>query len=340
MKCFYWFVLFFNFGIFHLYCQDSIFIQNNQILFKAEMQIVNGDYCGAMENFLELAKQPNLVTAYKINGLVSTLECDSMAIDNIEFFISLLFEIGAPIEYFEDELGRYSYFSSENWEKLKQLKPEFDRNNIYIRKVEEMIRIDQEARGYNNTDSMEWADFRVYMMMQELSREIGGGLMGPEQLGFDYRPLGYLSNGDHQLLIIHQIKSRPFDWGEYLPQMYFDGHFSPRGFSFYYTLAKACNKKELACFPYPPENLLQIDGQLYACSGQVRKTINENREFFFLDSVEDQIAKSLYRASTDKPFRSLGRSIPIYSLPADADADEKVEFLRMVKEMGFEKMKE
>ena len=82
------------------------------MLFKVEMQIVNRDYCRAMENFLELANQTKLGTTYKVNGLVSTLECDSMAIDNIEFFINLLFKIGAPVEYFEHELGRYPYFSS------------------------------------------------------------------------------------------------------------------------------------------------------------------------------------------------------------------------------------
>ena len=320
--------------------QDADFIFKNKTIYKAEMQIVNGDYCGAMETYFELANQTKLGTTEKVNGLVSALECDSIAVDHIEFFINLLFEIGAPVEYFEDELGRYSYFSSREWEKLKQQKPEFDRNNRYIQKVKEMIQIDQAARGFDCMESMERADFEVYMMMQNLSREMGGGLLGPQQLGFDYRPLGYVSNGDYGVLLIHQIKFRPYIWGAHLPQMYFDGNFSPRQFSSYYALAEACDKKPSACFPYPPENLLQIDGQLYVCSGEMREKINENRKYFYLDSVEDQIAKSLYRASSDKPFRSLGRSIPIYSLPADADTDEKEEFFRMVKEMGFEKWME
>lgn len=320
--------------------QDSSFIDYNRLYQKAEMQILKGNYCGAMETYLELGENFNLKTTEKINGLVSSLECDSTVVESIEYFIQLLFEIGTPVDYFEDELGRYPYFSSNKWKKLILDKPEFDRNNKYIRKVDEMIKIDQAGRGYATKDSMEWADFRVYMMMQELSREMGGGLLGPDQLGFDFRPMGYRTNAQYSILLVHQIKSRPYEWGEYLPQMYFDWIIDHRQFTHYYTLAKACERKELSCFPHPPQNMLRINDQIFVCSGKARKRINENRNYFYLDSIEDQIAKSLFKASSDKPFRGIGRSIPIYSLPADADADEKEEFFRMVKEMGFEKWME
>jgi len=314
------------------FIQDSSLIQYNRMYQSAELEIINGNYCAAKIMYRELGENSRLFTTEKINGLVSSLECDDNADGSIEYFVQALFEIGTPVDYFETEFRNYSYFSSEEWTSLKEQKPVFDRNNKYIQLVNEMIKIDQAGRGYDSMDSMEWADFRVYMMMQELFRDTDG-FLGPEELGFDYRPLGYSSNSDYSILLVHQIKSRPYEWGKYLPNMYFDGLLDPRSFTFYYLLAEACDKLELSCFPYPPENILRIDGEIYVCSGKTRKSINQNREFFYLDSVEDQINKALYRESSDKPFR-IGRSIPMYNPPPNEDLSI---FLMDLKEMGFKK---
>lgn len=315
-----------------IFCQDRDIERYNTLVNPAEMHIVNGNYCKAKDLYVNLAKKFQPFTTDLINGLIASLECDLHNIESIEVFVRLLFEIGAPIEYFETEFIKYSYFSSERWNVLKKIKPEFDRNNRYIQLVNKMLKIDQAGRGYNNMDSMEWADFKIYMMIQELSREING-FLGPEQLGFDYEPLGYSSNRKYSVLLVHQIKSRPYQWGVYLPRMYLDGLIDPRSFAFYYLLAEPCNKLELSCFPYPPENVIRVGEQIYICSGEIKERINMNREFFFLDSVEDQINKAFYRDSTDKPFR-IGRSIPMYNLPPNEDPTELIKDLQ---ELGFKK---
>ncbi|TVR86764.1 MAG: hypothetical protein EA411_09610 [Saprospirales bacterium] len=312
--------------------QESSLIYYNKMYQSAEKQILNGNYCTAKDILLELGKNSPLYTTEKINGLVSSLECDSDDHKSIEFFITTLFEIGAPVEYFETELGEYSYFSTESWGRMKEEKPEFDRNNRYIKKVGKMVEIDQAGRGYSGMDSIEWADFRVYMMMQELSREVNG-FLGPEQLGFDYEPLGFSSNSQYAILMIHQIKSRPYEWGAYLPKMYWDGLIDPRSFTFYYLLANPCDKLELSCFPYPPENIIRAAGHLYVCSGDAMERIDKNRDSFYLDSVQDQINKALYRVNTNKPFR-IGRSIPTFDPHPNEDPTE---FHKELKEMGFEK---
>jgi len=146
-------------------CQNSNVEWNNNLYNSAERHIVAGNYCKAKDIYLELGKNSRLFTTEKINGLVSCLECKSSSSENIEFFIQSLFEIGAPVEYFETEFINYSYFSSEEWNVLKEQKPKFDRNNKYIQMVNKMIKIDQAGRGYDSMDSMEWSDFKVYMML-------------------------------------------------------------------------------------------------------------------------------------------------------------------------------
>lgn len=313
-------------------CQNSNVEWYNNLYNSAEQHIVAGNYCEAKDIYIELGKNSRLFTTEKINGLVSCLECESSSAENIEFFIQSLFEIGAPVEYFETEFINYSYFSSEEWNVLKEQKPEFDRNNKYIQMVNEMIKIDQAGRGYDSMDSMAWADFKVYMMLQDLFKETKG-FLGPEELGFDYRPLGYTSNSAYNILLIHQIKSRPHIWGEQLPNMYFDGLLSARSFTNYYLLAEPCDKLELSCFPYPQVNILRVADSIFVCSGEMKKSINKNREFFYLDSVEDQISKAFYRESTDKPFR-IGGTIPMYN---SAPNQEDTDLIQELKEWGFKK---
>ena len=313
-------------------CQDFNVEWYNNLYNSAENQIVNGNYCKAKDIYLELGKNSRLFTTEKINGLVSCLECDSSSLENIQFFIQSLFEIGAPVEYFETEFANYSYFSSDKWNVLKEEKPVFDRDNKYIKMVNEMIKIDQAGRGYDSIELMEWADFRVYMKLQGLFKETKG-LLGPEELGFDYRPLGYSSNRLYNILLIHQIKSRPYIWGEKLPNMYFDGLLNARSFTNYYLLAKPCDKLELSCFPYPPTDVIRVSDSIFVCSGEMKDSINKNRDLFYLDSVEDQISKAFYRESTDKPFR-IGRSIPMYNSAPNED-DSKL--INDIKKRGFKK---
>jgi len=159
------------------------------------------------------------------------------------------------------------------------------------------------------------------------------GFLGPEELGFDYRPLGYTSNSAYNILLIHQIKSRPHIWGEQLPNMYFDGLLSAKSFTYYYLLAEPCDKLELSCFPYPPVNIIRLADSIFVCSGEMKDSINKNREFFYLDSVEDQISKAFYRESTDKPFR-IGGTIPMYN---SAPNEDETDLIQELSERGFKK---
>jgi len=278
-------------------------------LLKAESLIIEGDMCEAAKLYYNESKSISLWDFDLINGLLTSLECNDSL--KIRYFIDKLFEIGAPIEYFENDLSQYHFFKTDEWKNIKENKPYFNRDNDVIKAISEMIRIDQSAR--NSDKGYERADFEVKMKLDSLVRK--NGFPTQKDLGFDYPPKALMNGRDFNVILIHQIKSRPYGWGEILPKLYKDKKISRRQFVFLSAFIKTCDKIQLTCFPFPAENVVLIDNQIYTCCCKNAEKINNTRRKFGLESLEMHFKKSLFKMNSNIPFR-IGKEFPTFS-PGD-----------------------
>ncbi len=313
-------LLFVLFSIFSSYAQ-----QTQSPLLKAEDYIVEGKNIEASEIYYQESLKYDLWDFDLVNGLLTSLECKDTF--RIRYFVNKLFEIGTPIEYFEKDLSKYSYFKTKNWEKIKKNKPFFNRNNKVISFILQLIKEDQKPRinNYSIIDR-EKVDFDIKFKLDSFIMQ--NGFPSQKDIGFDYPPKKLMSRGDFNVILIHQIKISPYLWGELLPKLYKDRKISRRKFVFLSAHIKSCGDMQLTCLKLPAENVLLVDGKMYTCCCENAERINENRKRYGLESLESHLKKSLFKMKSEIPFR-IGRSFPHLS-PGNHE-----QAIKKLKEVGM-----
>ena len=299
----------------------------NSSIYKAEELIMTENYHESADIYYELSKSNELSGFDLVNSLLCSLESEDTM--KISYFINKLFKIGAPVEYFENELNKYKFFESDRWEHLKINKPEFNRNNKIILAIKEMIEVDQNPR--KNAESYEEADFKIHLRLNSITKE--SGFPTEKDYGFDYFKSGYNSGSIFFVLILHQIKRNPYKWGEILPKLYWDKKISRKAFVFLSAHIKSCDDMQLACLKLPAENAILFDDEIYTCCCEDVERININRKKYELESIENQLKKSIFLMETNTIFK-IGRSIPEFQKKSD-----KSIMIHNLRNMGLIKYK-
>lgn len=291
----YFFVLFFPL---------SLFSENtDSLILVAEDLIMQSNYIDAKNIYYDLSQKSELWEKDMINGLLCSLE--SKDIEKSSYFIQKLLERGAPPEYFENELSKYDFFKSKKWEELKNNRPSFNRESNLITTINRMFEIDQKGRIAGG-DSIEIVDFKNYLLLKNIVKN--EGFPTEKSMGFDYKPKGYETQSNFDVLMIHAIKSRPYEWGEYLPQLFKERKISQSGFIYYSGLAKSCIDIQLACLP-PTINAIKVENKIYTCCCELKSSIDANRARYGIESIDSYLKKTIFKTKNKNLF-ILGGSIP------------------------------
>ncbi len=309
-----------------LFLPSLLFSKNiDSLINEAEEFIMQSRFLDAKNIYFEASQETVMWEKDLINGLLCCLECNDY--EKGTYFIQKLFKLGAPPQYFEQEMEKYDFFKSNNWMIIKESRPVFNRESLLIKTIEEMIEVDQHARQIGG-DSIEIADFRNYLKLKNFVKKYGF----PEEkdLGFDYTPMGYKTQSDFDVLIIHAIKSRPFEWGEYLPKLLKERKISHNSFVFYMGHTKTCDDEQMSCMP-PNINTINVNNKLYTCCCEVKDKINKNRSKYGIESIDLFIKKTYFKESNKSIFK-LGGGFPTYgnsSIPENVLIEE-------IKKFGFD----
>lgn len=266
----------------------------NKIKFDAENLILEDRYCESSEIYCELLDDFPIWNEDLQNALISSLYCNDL--NRIEKFSLELLKRGAPHEFFENELDSFPFFQSEKWKEIKKLDIDFVFDPALRKIILEMRDRDQRDR-YDEINR----PLDDYLNLIELNKIIvEQGFPTQIDLGFDYYKSDLSYNRYFSNILLHLVKLQPWDFGEGLQDFYFDSKISSKDLVYLMAFARTCDDLQMTCLTQPPSNALFVDGVLFSCNEEEMKRVNENREIFFLDSVEEQIRKIEFRRENNE----------------------------------------
>lgn len=314
-------------SVFSIPNPDSSNLQKQQELkYLAESYILEENYCMSTEVYNNLYENYAIWNEDLKSALYSSLYCDDK--ESVERFIMALLERGAPIEFFENELDTFTFFQSEVWEEIKNRKIDYSFDPELREVILEMHKRDQKDR-YDVINRM----LDDYLNLVELNKiTIERGFPNSMELGIDYYKAGLSYNRYFRIILLHLVKLQPWDFGEWLQDLYFKSKISPKDFVYLMAYVRTCDDLQLTCFSPPASNVIFVDGLLFTCGEKKMEKINSNRRLFFLDSVEDQIRKVKFRNThSEVPWR-LGTTFGTYHSTSLEDFES---FSKELKEDGL-----
>lgn len=283
---------------YHLNAQPSIKFYNVKI-FEAEEFIVSEEFCSASNLYYQTSSDFYLFNNDLHNALLCALLCEDD--DLIQYFALRILERGAPIKYFEENFNDFNFFSTQSWEKLIESEIEFTFDPKVRALVKEMVEIDQENRIDPSARSMN--DFKNVVTLADIVDEYG--FPTQKHLGFDY--LGQSDRAEYnrwfQLILIHLTKLLPWEFGGILPGLYLEGIVPQNLFIHLYQYFKFCDQSPITCIPSPTINFLMLEDVLLSCNDDLKKEVNKARAEFYLEPIESQFKKSIFRRNSNLPWR-------------------------------------
>ena len=293
----------------------------NQKVYEAEDFILSEDYCTAAELYNNLHTEYSLFNGDLHNALICALLCDNQEL--IEKFTLHILKRDASLQYFKTNFNEFDFFNSPSWDSLKSRKIEYTYQPEIRARVREMVKIDQADRIDPSVRQLN--DFKNLITLGEIMEEFG--FPTQKHLGLDY--LGTTDRREYnrwfRLIMIHLTKLMPWDFGELLHQLYFDGIISRGQFVSLFPNIKFCDQSPITCIPHPATNFLMLDDILLSCNEELRKEVNDTRAYFYLDTVESQLEKSIFRRNSPYPWR-IGQVFAVFHYNAEtAGLEERVE---------------
>ena len=270
----------------------------NLKIYHAEDKIIFESYCDATDLYRKISSEFYIYNNDLQNALICALLCDNA--DLIEYFSKKLLERGAPVRYFEENYYEFEFFSSDSWETLQNSEIEYTFTPEIRGKIEEMVTRDQRDRSNPRERAMD--DFKNLLILNEIVTKYG--FPTEKDLGFDF--LGESDRTEYnrwfRLIMIHLTKLQPWDFGEILPDLYLEGTISRHQFIHLYPNILFCDQSPITCIPAPATNFLMLDDILLSCNDELKKEIDLARSTFYLDSIESQLKKSIYRRNSTHPW--------------------------------------
>ncbi len=297
-------------------------------LFKIEDYILLEEYCEAANYYHKLSLEKFIYNRDLHNAILSSLLCKDLNL--IEYFSLEALKRGAPNEYFEENFNEFDFFSSEIWDQLKNIELPFTFHTEIRGKIREMIKVDQADRIDPSARAMN--DFKNLKVLNEIIERYG--FPSQKDLGFDY--LGDSNRQEYnrwfRIILIHQTKERPWDFGSILPELYLQGIISPQLFVHLYPYMSFCDQKQITCLPSPSINFLMLDDVVLSCNGDLKIEIDEARSSFFLDPIDKQLEKSIFARNSDYPWL-IGEKFGLFHF--NMEAKSLIERIETFKEHGL-----
>lgn len=267
---------------------------------RAELFISELKYKKAEKIYFKLSKKTQLQSIECHNALVCSSKINN--IDKFIYYSKILICYGVPRNYFKQQKFK-KLIDSEKWKKrFENQSMDIIFDSFYRKKIEELFKLDQLSRSYNNVDSIKKYDYIIadsitsYVMKYgyPTEKKIGIWLANDSTIKV---------NNPFDIILLHQLKYQSKINIEFVKKHIKSGDIRPVKISLFNGWLETREEElKLSCCNWGQLIFAQINNQIYICSNLVDKKISDNRHLFYLEPLSDLKKKIEFHYLIEKSF--------------------------------------